>query len=56
MARQTKVFPTETEAKRFAEALLSKAYYITAGTITPHEPKRRAIADSEIAEWIEGEK
>jgi hypothetical protein len=54
--RQTKGFPTETEAKRFAKAMLSKAHYVTAGTITPHQPKRRTIADSEIAQWIEGEK
>jgi hypothetical protein len=55
-ARRTKGFATEAEAKRFAKAMLSKKHYITAGTITPHQPKRRTIADSEIAQWIEGEK
>jgi hypothetical protein len=55
-ARETKGFPTETEARRFARAMHSKAHYVTAGTITPHQPKRRTIADCEIAQWIEGEK
>jgi hypothetical protein len=55
-SRQTKGFPTETEAKRFAKEVLSKAHCVTAGTITPHQPKRRTIADYEIAQWIEGEK
>jgi hypothetical protein len=55
-ARQTQGFPTEAEAKRFAKEMLSKKHYVTAGTITPHQPKRRTIADCEIAQWIGGEK
>ena len=52
-ARQTKGFPTETEAKRFAKAMHSKAHYVT--VITPRQPKRRTIASCEIPQWIEGE-
>jgi hypothetical protein len=50
--RQTKGFPTETEAKQFAKAMLSKTSYVTAGTITPHQPRRRTIDASEIDQWI----
>jgi hypothetical protein len=36
--------------------MLSKEHHVTAGTMTPHQPKRRKIEDWEIAQWIEGEK
>ena len=55
-ARDDQRIKTQTEARRFARAMHSKAHYVTAGTITPHQPKRRTIADCEIAQWIEGEK
>jgi hypothetical protein len=55
-ARQTKGFATETEAKRFAKEMLSKAHYVTAGTISPHQPKRRIIEAWEIDQWIGGQK
>jgi hypothetical protein len=46
-ARQTKSFPTEIEAKQFAKEKLSEGLKVTAGTLSPHQPKRRTIT------WIE---
>jgi hypothetical protein len=53
--RQTKTFPTESEAKQFAKALLSKGMKILAGTLQPHQPTRRVIGPLEINQWIEEE-
>jgi hypothetical protein len=52
--RQTKTFPTESEAKHFAKAMLSDGMKIMAGTLHPHQPVRRIIGSSEINQWIEG--
>jgi hypothetical protein len=51
--RQTKTFPTESEAKQFAKAMLSDGMKIIAGTLYPHQPTRRIIAASEISQWLE---
>ena len=41
-ARQTKTFPTETEAKQFAKEMLSNEYKIVAGTLLgADQPARR---------------
>jgi hypothetical protein len=53
--RQTKSFPTESEAKQFAKAKLSEGMKVTAGTLSPHQPIRRTITASEIYQWIEEE-
>jgi hypothetical protein len=53
--RETKSFPTEIEAKQFAIAMLSEGRKVTAGTLSPHQPKRRIIRALEINQWI-GEK
>jgi hypothetical protein len=53
--RQTKSFPTESEAKQFAKAKLSEGMKVTAGTLSPHQPLRRTITASEIYQWIEEE-
>jgi hypothetical protein len=50
--RETKSFPTEIEAKQFAIAMLSEGRKVTAGTLSPHRPKRRTITASEINQWI----
>jgi hypothetical protein len=50
--RETKSFPTEIEAKQFAIAMLSEGRKVTAGTLSPHQPKRRTITASEINQWI----
>jgi hypothetical protein len=54
--RETKSFPTETEAKQFAIAMLSEGRKVTAGTLSPHRPIRRTITASEINQWIGEEK
>jgi hypothetical protein len=53
--RETKSFPTETEAKQFAIEMLSKERKVTAGTLSPHQPIRRTVTASEVHQWI-GEK
>jgi wyosine [tRNA(Phe)-imidazoG37] synthetase (radical SAM superfamily) len=55
-ARETKSFPTEIEAKRFAKAMLSEGRKVTAGTLSPHQPIRRTVTASEIDQWIKEEK
>jgi hypothetical protein len=52
-ARQTKTFPTESEAKQFAKMMLSDGTKVMAGTLHPHQPMRRVIGASEINQWIE---
>jgi hypothetical protein len=55
-ARQTKTFPTETEAKQFAREILSNKYKIVAGTLlSADQPARRIISGSELYRWIEEE-
>jgi hypothetical protein len=51
-ARETKSFPTETEAKQFAIAMLSEGRKVSAGTLSPHQPKRRTVTAWEINQWI----
>jgi len=51
-ARQTKTFPTETEAKQFAKEMLSNKYRIVAGTLAD-QPARRFISGSRGYRWIE---
>jgi hypothetical protein len=46
--RQTKSFPTESEAKQFAKAKLAEGMKVTAGTLIPHQPIRRMIIASDI--------
>ncbi|MEH2676488.1 hypothetical protein DXU07_46590 [Bradyrhizobium elkanii] len=55
--RETRTFPSEVDAKRFADALLNSppanSTTILAGTINPHSP-RRVIGSSDIVLWIRG--
>jgi hypothetical protein len=53
--RQTRTFPTEREARQFAKAMLSEGMKIMAGTLQPHQPRRRVIGPLEINQWIEEE-
>ena len=55
IARQTKTFPTESEAKQFARAMLAEGMKVTAGTLIPHQPTRRIITASDVNQWIEEE-
>jgi hypothetical protein len=53
-ARQTKTFPTETEAKQFAKEMLSNKYSIVAGTLlSVDQPARRFISGSQLHLWVE---
>jgi hypothetical protein len=55
-ARETKTFPTEAEAKRYAKEMLSERNKIIAGTfLSAHQPVRRIISGSELHRWIEEE-
>lgn len=50
--RETKSFSTENEAKQFAKQMLSEGLKVTAGTLSPHRPKRRTVTASQIDQWI----
>jgi hypothetical protein len=50
-ARATKTFPTEREAKQFARKKLLDMVTISAGTLSPHLPKR-AIAPMKVPAWM----
>jgi hypothetical protein len=52
LARATKTFPNEREAKKFARAKLVETPNVTAGTLNPHLPKR-AIAPTLMLEWLD---
>jgi len=54
-ARQTKGFPTETDAKQFAKAMFFDGYDVIAGTLGPHQPIRRTISAREVYRWVEEE-
>jgi len=51
--RKSKSFPTMSEAKQFAKEMLSEGFKVTAGTLSPHHPKRRTVTASQIDQWIE---
>jgi hypothetical protein len=57
-ARQTKTFPTETDAKQFAKAKLSEKHHmekhhIVAGTLLgAYLPIRRIISGSQLYSWV----
>jgi hypothetical protein len=50
--RQSKSFPTEIEAKKFAKAMVSEGLKVMAGTMNPHLPRRLIVA-TEIERWVE---
>ena len=52
-ARQTKTFPTETEAKQFVKEMLSNKKKIVAGTLLgAYLPVRRIISGSQLYSWV----
>jgi hypothetical protein len=52
--RQTKSFPKEAEAKRYAKAMVAEGNKIMAGTLlSADQPVRRIILGSELYRWIE---
>jgi hypothetical protein len=57
LARQTKTFPTEAEARQYAKKMISETNKIVAGTLlSGHQPARRIISGSALYRWIEEEK
>jgi hypothetical protein len=50
--RETKTFPNEREAKKFAIAKLADTLKVSAGTLNPQLPKR-TIAPKQILEWLD---
>jgi hypothetical protein len=50
--RLTKTFNTEAEARDFARTKFDEGLIVTAGTVSPHLP-RRAIPSAEIPAWLE---
>ena len=51
VARGTRRFKTEAEARQFAEEIIGCGWSAIAGTINPHTPKR-TIPSTEILDWI----
>jgi hypothetical protein len=54
MARSTRTFKSEIDAKLFAMQILSKGWTASAGTLNPHQPKQ-IVAPSQIERWADPE-
>jgi hypothetical protein len=52
MARSTRTFKSEVDAKLFALQILAKGWTASAGTLNPHQPKQ-IIASSQIERWAD---
>ena len=52
MARSTRTFKSEIDAKLFATQILSKGWIASAGTLNPHQPKQ-VIPPSRIETWAD---
>lgn len=52
MARSTRTFKSEIDAKLFAMQILSKGWIASAGTLNPHQPKQ-VIPASQIETWAD---
>ncbi len=52
MARSTRTFKSEIDAKLFAMQILAKGWAASAGTLNPHQPKQ-IIASSQIERWAD---
>ena len=51
MVRSTRKFKSEVDAKLFAMQILAKGWSANAGTLNPHQPKRRGPA--QIEHWAD---
>jgi hypothetical protein len=51
VARATRKFKTEAEAKRFAQEIIENGWSAIAGTLNPYTPKK-TIASTQILDWI----
>jgi hypothetical protein len=52
VARATRTFKSEVDAKLFAIQILAKGWTASAGTINPHQPKR-VIGAAEVEHWAD---
>lgn len=53
VARATRKFKAEADAKRFAQEIIAQGWSAIAGTLNPHSPKKM-VASTQILDWIEG--
>lgn len=49
--RVTRRFRSETEAKQFAQEIISSNHTVLAGTLNPHKP-RRVVGSHSVLDWI----
>jgi hypothetical protein len=49
--RRSRTFASESDAKRFAEAMIAKGVELSAGTLNPVVPKR-TIGPLQIEQWL----
>jgi hypothetical protein len=52
MARVTRTFKSEVDAKLFAMQILSKGLTASAGTLNPHQPKQ-IVGPAQIESWAD---
>ena len=52
VARPTRTFKSEIDAKLFAMQILAKGWSASAGTLNPHQPKQ-IVAPSQIERWAD---
>jgi hypothetical protein len=52
VARATRTFKSEVDAKLFAMQILAKGWTASAGTINPHQPKR-VIGSADVERWAD---
>ncbi len=50
--RNSNTFQNETAAKEFARKMVDAGFEITAGTISPHRPKK-AIGPWQVSSWLD---
>jgi hypothetical protein len=52
MARSTRTFRSEIDAKLFAMQILAKGWSASAGTLNPHQPKQ-VVGPAQIERWAD---
>jgi hypothetical protein len=53
VARATRKFKGEADAKEFAREIIAQGWSAIAGTLNPHLPKRM-VSSRQILDWIDG--
>jgi hypothetical protein len=52
MARSTRTFKSEIDAKLFAMQILAKGWSASAGTLNPHQPKQ-IVGPAQMEHWAD---